>query len=750
MSSSVVKAVDGLIIPEKIPGDDLWSGDIGAVADGLAASAKALRSDAEEVTAGWAGLPAVFVAPGAEVVWGAVAPASASAQVFAEKVDVIAKALHHYADGLPVLKRTFAAIKADAVTFRAKIGADGRVWMSPAQTKKYEWDSRAQVGRAQGAQDAVDYLRSRGETARVHYGAVQLRALWTESGEFIDQNNRLLDRVADAYASLNKLEAECANKINSQRDDCVADVVAVKGWQLKQGGAQTADLPWGHRVDEDRNCGESFWWGAGNAGLSTVQGLGSLISYNPTTNGWGDWDNAGKAWVGVGTGLGSLLLASFSLTPILAAAGVPLFKDAQDKTGDMLKSLVAWDTWSKNPSEAAGAVLVNVGTFFIPGAGEVGGAIKALTIGTKLEIVASALTKVEAVTSKVTSLIPDALGDLLTKLKTNKVDINIDTHVEIPTDIHATIGAHPDTPTLHTGGGDHAPDLTRGGHTDTPVALHDHPDSPATPAVDGPGHPDAPPSYPDPSTSDHGGTSEPHSGPTDPHAGSQHLDPNAPADLDHSSHVPQHVIDGPGSEHVSPHTPPAEGVDVTPGQILTPSDRAALNTDGKRWYVAIFDRQASHAYWEGPSSTLGVSGRPFFVSPIEDAAHMLTVDDAARLTGMSPATQRALTGFEVGKDGLPDFSKPVLESDRQIVGFAFETDPANLPRTPIPDDAQGWSHFLEGGNTAVRLGDGPEAGYLLNPTREFVIGGGTPLSATTGFRWTLLPGGSWGVERVFG
>ncbi len=151
MSASAVKAVDGLIIPEKIPGDELWPGDVGSVADGLVASAKVLRSGADDVTTGWAGLPAVFVAPDAAVVYAAVAPASESAHVFAAKVDVIAKALHHYADGLPLLKRTFAAIRADAVTFRAKIGADGRVWMSPQQTKKYEWDSKAQFGRSQFA-----------------------------------------------------------------------------------------------------------------------------------------------------------------------------------------------------------------------------------------------------------------------------------------------------------------------------------------------------------------------------------------------------------------------------------------------------------------------------------------------------------------------------------------------------------------------------------------------------------------------
>lgn len=36
-------------------------------------------------------------------------------------------------------------------------------------------------------------------------------------------------------------------------------------------------------------------------------------------------------------------------------------------------------------------------------------------------------------------------------------------------------------------------------------------------------------------------------------------------------------------------------------------------------------------------------------------------------------------------------------------------------------------HYLEGGTTAVKTGDGPTAGYLLNPTREFVIPGGNPV-----------------------
>jgi hypothetical protein len=29
----------------------------------------------------------------------------------------------------------------------------------------------------------------------------------------------------------------------------------IEAWQLKQGGENTTELPWGHRAEEDRNCG---------------------------------------------------------------------------------------------------------------------------------------------------------------------------------------------------------------------------------------------------------------------------------------------------------------------------------------------------------------------------------------------------------------------------------------------------------------------------------------------------------------
>ena len=43
---------------------------------------------------------------------------------------------------------------------------------------------------------------------------------------------------------------------------------------------------------------------------------------------------------------------------------------------------------------------------------------------------------------------------------------------------------------------------------------------------------------------------------------------------------------------------------------------------------------------------------------------------------------------------------------------------------PAAEDAGGWPHYLEGGNTAVKTGDGPNAGYMVTPTKEYVIPGG--------------------------
>ncbi|WP_136611572.1 Tox-REase-5 domain-containing protein [Sinomonas albida] len=368
------------------------------VADGLVASRRRIAAGADGVEAAWAGLPAVFESPEAAIVYRAMEPANRAARDFAGRLDAVSRTLEEYADRIQPIKAELAAVRADAAAFVDEVGPDGLVWVNASETKRYEFDALATAGMgasgmvdgaAMGAllspQDPVDYLISKGETARSGPDGPQILAPWHESGSYVDRNNRLLDRVADAYAKLSQAEADCADEINRQRTGGSAPVARVEAWELKQSGAEAVDLPWGQRADEDRNCGESMWWGAGNALKETSQGLGGLaVGYDPQRNEYWRGDAYASAWKGFGLGIGSLALSLNPLAPILGSMGVPVFKEANENVQAMAKSLVAWDTWGKNPGEALGMAAVGIGGFLVPGPGEAAGALKGAGVAAKL------------------------------------------------------------------------------------------------------------------------------------------------------------------------------------------------------------------------------------------------------------------------------------------------------------------------------------------------------------------------------
>ncbi|WP_318279218.1 DNA/RNA non-specific endonuclease, partial [Agrococcus baldri] len=187
--------------------------------------------------------------------------------------------------------------------------------------------------------------------------------------------------------------------------------------------------------------------------------------------------------------------------------------------------------------------------------------------------------------------------------------------------------------------------------------------------------------------------------------------------------------------------------EVQVGDRLDADARAALAGDGNHG-VVFFNEAANQRFYSNPSATLGAPGRPFFTMPLADGAHVSDAGSAARVTGMSPATAEAYTGYRMdGATAEPDLSRPVPEWERDIVGIVFNPSEANLPQVPTAADAGGYAHYLEGGNTAVRTGDGPNAGYLMNDAREFVIRGGD--AVPPGSVLFRIVDGDWVVERVF-
>ncbi|MDQ0648626.1 hypothetical protein QFZ53_002822 [Microbacterium natoriense] len=446
-----VKAGDGLVIPDKIPGDDLKPDSIRDAADALDAVATSVSTTADDVDVAWSTMPASFVAPGVEIVYAGMAKPTESARTFADKVGKVTTALRAYADSLAEVKKTLATIKSDAETFLEEFDEDNRVWMNAGDTQEYQNDINIRsvpftVGTGMGvSEDSIAYLKGRGESTRSRGGHAQIRAYWRQSATHVDRNNALLDRVADAYATVNTLEVDCANTINAQRDDCVAELTAVEAWQLKQGGENTVDLPWGHRVEEQRNCQEDFFHGMATSAIGGLQGIGGLFGYNPIKQQM-DGEYALGSWAGLFESVGSIALATMPLTGLLGSLGVPLFSDATQNVQNMIKGIVAWDTWATNPAEAAGTVVFNVGTVFMPGVN----VAKALSIFAKSEIVANAFLKVEKLGDKILDLFPDG--------KLPHVDVDgIDTSIRTPPHLPDTDG----TPTVHVD------------EPDTPTVPHD-------------------------------------------------------------------------------------------------------------------------------------------------------------------------------------------------------------------------------------------------------------------------------------
>ncbi|MEO8528373.1 MAG: hypothetical protein ABI435_04785 [Pseudolysinimonas sp.] len=546
-----VHRYDGLIIPDQIPGDDLNPNSLDDVAHTLRTAGTDALQHADAASIIWAGMPTVLESPEGAVIYGALGSPDRELRTLSGKFDRVATALEDFASLVRPLIKTFTAIKNEAIKLTDEIGYDGLVWVSPNETKAYEWDSKVSVYAGRGGQrtaaEVVDYLRSLGESAYAHGNHVLMLAPWTQSSEHIDRNNALMDQVADAYAKLQNAEADCANAINRERDLCVADVVKIEAWQLKQSGDDTAVLPWGHRVDEDRNCGESVWWGVGNAGKEMLEGVAAFAGYSAVT-GQFSLETAMNARIGLLEAVGSLaLIVVFPPSIQLGQLGVPVFKEATDLTGGMLKGLVAWDVWAKNPAEAFGRVVVNVGTFFIPGVGEIGGAIKGITTaGHAAEVTADAARLTEVVEvggSRVDGLITKLDGAATEGVGAGvKVDefVGVGSHVELP-----------DGRLLHV----EAP------HIDAPPVEGPHVDAPTTPHPDHGG--DAPSTHSGgdaPSTHSGGDTPSKHGGDDAPsgHSGGDtttapHPDTDTPGGAGHG----EGAIDTPSSAHGNDGPSPA-------------------------------------------------------------------------------------------------------------------------------------------------------------------------------------------------
>ncbi len=379
--SRTSKSSDGLIYPPGIPTDDLKPESITSAADALDLVAGKVSASADGVDTAWTPISASFVAPDAQIVYGGMAPATASTRTVANKLTKVAAALRTYGQELVAVKKSLEAVKSEAAKWLASdFDSENRVWVLAHRTKAYEWD--IQVSKVNIVTDPFEYLRGRGETVRAGwFGYPEIRAYWRESGDHVERNNELLDKVADAYAKLNALQVECANAINALRDTAGEKLKAIDAEALKIGGEHAADLPWGKQAEHERTCTENFGQGLANTAIS----LTNLVGVNYERREWSwTWETFGNTWGGLLDGANSLIATVNPVVWGLALLGdkeaQKLWGDSSAKSLEMLKGIVSWDKWFTNPAEAAGEVALG----FVPIVGWAGKSSKLGTVARTL------------------------------------------------------------------------------------------------------------------------------------------------------------------------------------------------------------------------------------------------------------------------------------------------------------------------------------------------------------------------------
>lgn len=397
--AEVCRAADGLIDPSQIPGLSIQPGVIGSAASAFTGAAGLVRERGAAVVTSWSTLSTVYSAPEAEQLLNVMSPVGSDTAVLSDQVSSIGSELAVLAETVEPIQQSLIGIRDRADVFVAKAvqGTTVDYW----DPNHPAWDDGWFVG---------FMLKDFDEMVPAHIP-------WDKYQPWIDENNALIAEVNAQVALLDEARVACVNAINRLRADvCVAPEQAITVEQLN---AEGVELTWGTQGNGDRSCYESVNDGISESFTESVAGLGSLVSRNPETGEWGDWASAGANWVQLGATLGAIVLVG-PVMPLLANTapkgswGQEFAQGVVDRQVAVVEGLVGSpEEWQENPAKAAGSVGFNVGTFFIPGAGAVGGAAKAGLLGARAASLLERATLVLGAGGKVVS---EAAGAAVSKV----------------------------------------------------------------------------------------------------------------------------------------------------------------------------------------------------------------------------------------------------------------------------------------------------------------------------------------------
>lgn len=384
---------DGLINPAMFPAKsaDLNIATITASATAMRSMGQAVEDKTTSVSTTWGRLPSCYRAPEQDSVYAVMRPAVTSADALHTRFDAAARHVDTYAGALEAIKPRLADIERRATEFRNRV--IGGVWVDASSAADASFmDHLGGIG---------DYIP--GVTER------RVKVSWNEDQDTVDENTRLLREYAQILSDVSAAVATCANAINGLNTNvCTVPVETIPAEAFTSG---ETPMPWGYAVTENRNCRESVGQGAYTFGKDLLQGAGQLIlGYNPANGDWFSGDAYGQAWGGLGDLVGSLLVMA---SPVgWVAAGMAATGNNDNAFSDWMYdravtlrnaggALVGWDpnaedgwhAWKEDGVAAGTGAVLSIGTFFIPGAGQVGAGLKAGSIGARVARISGAVTE---------------------------------------------------------------------------------------------------------------------------------------------------------------------------------------------------------------------------------------------------------------------------------------------------------------------------------------------------------------------
>ena len=235
---------------------------------------------------------------------------------------------------------------------------------------------------------------------------------WDQDLDLVRRNNDLIARVASNVAAYQQAERDCANRINA-----LFGGTQYVAWSASMGTANlpgnvygygagslpTIGLPWGDPVDRTDSGQTKAVRFFGNMldgiAASAVETVVALVMLPVQLTGLAGPQQQKQAAYGL------LNLAVIIGSKPYQDTQVFLYDPVTDTvtrgnrylyTMELGKAFLAWDEWGKDPGTAAGTVVFNIGSFFIPGGAAVKGGSAAAKAGAGARVVGGAAKAEEA------------------------------------------------------------------------------------------------------------------------------------------------------------------------------------------------------------------------------------------------------------------------------------------------------------------------------------------------------------------